>query len=193
MIKVERKTRETDITVHFEGPESAPGTIATGLPFFDHLLTSMFFHGSLGFSVKASGDLEVDPHHLVEDTGLVMGDAIRRFVEKESSIVRFGHAVIPMDDALAEAAIDAGGRPFLHMEAHFPQSRCGDFDVSLLKEFFRALAIRGGLNLHLSGRYGENSHHIAEALFKASGRALGTALAVQKAGKVPSTKGTITG
>ncbi len=192
MIKVERKTKETDITVSFEGPDTSPGTIATGLPFFDHLLTSMFFHGSLGFSVKASGDIEVDPHHLVEDTGLVIGDAIREFVEKGSSINRFGHAVIPMDDALAEAVVDAGGRPFLHMEALFPQSRCGDFDVSLLKEFFRALAVLGGLNLHISGRYGDNSHHIAEAICKAAGRALGTALKLREAGTVPSTKGTIT-
>jgi imidazoleglycerol-phosphate dehydratase len=192
MIKVERKTKETDISLRFEGPDTAPGTIATGLPFFDHLLTSMFFHGSLGFTLEASGDIEVDPHHLVEDTGLVIGDAIRRFVEEESTIARFGHAVIPMDDALAEAVVDAGGRPFLHMEALFPQSRCGDFDVSLLKEFFRAIAVRGGLNLHLSGRYGENSHHIAEALFKATGRALGTALRLRETGTVPSTKGTIT-
>jgi imidazoleglycerol-phosphate dehydratase len=190
-IRVERNTKETEISVSFEGPESLPGTISTEVPFFDHLLTSMAFHGELGFTISARGDIEVDPHHLVEDTGLVLGDAVRSYVLKKNAIERFGHAVIPMDDALVEVTIDAGGRPYFYMNALFPQSMCGNFDTALLKEFFRAFAVRGGLNLHIDARYGENSHHIAEAAFKALGKALGKALKEKAKGITPSTKGTI--
>jgi imidazoleglycerol-phosphate dehydratase len=192
-IKVERKTKETDITVLFSGKGVKPGKIDTGLPFFDHLLTSMSFHGNLGLEIRARGDVEVDPHHLVEDTGLVLGDALRGAIVKESAIKRFGHAVIPMDDALGEVTIDAGGRPYLKFSALFPQTMCGNFDVSLIREFFQALAIRGGLNLHMESRYGENSHHMAESLFKALGKALEEALAPSGRKEPPSTKGTISG
>jgi imidazoleglycerol-phosphate dehydratase len=171
--------------------------VDTGVPFFDHLLHAMAFHGRMGLSVAARGDLEVDQHHLVEDTGLVLGEALRRIVEGHGAVERFGHAVIPMDDALAEVALDIGGRPYLELSAVFPQERVGTFPVALIREFLRALAFRSGMNVHAAVRYGENSHHMAEALFKALGVALGRALAPRRGprgestGGDMSTKGTI--
>jgi imidazoleglycerol-phosphate dehydratase len=198
-----RKTAETDIAVEvsldLEGGDGI--RIDTGIPFFSHLLQAMAFHGGMGIKIQARGDLEVDEHHLVEDTGLVLGEALRRLVEQHGPVARFGHAVIPMDDALAEVAIDVSGRPYLAFAAEFPQERVGSFQVALLREFFRALATRAGINLHAQVRSGCNSHHMAEALFKALGVALGRAYG-PRAGSVGakgagggaggmSTKGTI--
>jgi imidazoleglycerol-phosphate dehydratase len=165
------------------------GGIKTGLPFFDHLLTSMSFHGGLGLAVEARGDLEVDPHHLVEDTGLVLGQAFARVLEKTGKVARFGHAVIPMDEALAEVTIDVCGRPTLSLQASFPQPLAGAFDLSLLREFFAALASQARISLHVEVRRGQNSHHMAEASFKALGRALREAFAAS--GQEMSSKGRI--
>lgn len=184
-----RTTRETSITVHYSPDEAREPTIATSVPFFDHMLTAMAFHGRMGLVVEATGDIEVDPHHLVEDTGLVLGDVLRQVADLEP-IERFGNAVVPMDDACGEATVDLGGRAYLVYRAEYPQAYAGTFDLSLLREFFQALAIRGRANIHLDARYGLNGHHMAEALFKALGRALRAAIARREAGEM-STKGLI--
>ncbi|MDC7126428.1 MAG: imidazoleglycerol-phosphate dehydratase HisB [Spirochaetales bacterium] len=186
--EVERKTKETDIKIVLNIDSSEKPVINTSLPFFDHILYSMAFHGGFYLNIQASGDIEVDPHHLVEDTGLVLGDAFKAAAAvSEKAIARFGHFIIPMDDSLSEVTIDACGRPYLVYRAEYPQERAGNFDIFLLKEFLKAFSDRAGLNLHAECRYGENSHHMAEALFKAMGKAL--AEAYRPFDMVLSTKG----
>jgi imidazoleglycerol-phosphate dehydratase len=189
-VEIERITRETEIHLKLDmnGGESR---ITTGLPFFDHLLEAMAFHGAMSLNLTAKGDIDRDPHHLVEDVGISLGLALGKTVREYGHIDRFGQAVIPMDDALAEAVIDAGGRPYLVYRAEFPQSHCGNFDTALLREFFLGVVNGGRINLHLHGRYGENSHHIAEALFKTFGRALRTAYRPRAEAQPASTKGTL--
>lgn len=172
MVKIERKTKETDINLSINMKQTGNVSIDTGLPFFDHILYSMAFHGGFTLSLSGKGDLEVDPHHLVEDTGLVLGQALFEFRQKAGAVARYGYSSIPMDDALSETTIDVCNRPYLVMNADFPQERSGNFDMFLLKEFFQALASTARINLHLNCRYGENSHHMAEALFKSLGKAL---------------------
>ncbi len=186
-----RTTKETDIEVVLDPDGPLSGGITTGVPFFDHLLTSMAFHGPLGLTVSARGDIDVDPHHLVEDTGLVLGQAFSAVLEKTGAVARFGHAVIPMDEALAEATVDVCGRPTLSWLASFPQPRAGTFDLSLLREFLGGLASEARISLHLEVRRGENSHHMAEASFKALGRALHAAYLPAGTGSGMSTKGRI--
>jgi imidazoleglycerol-phosphate dehydratase len=188
-VQITRKTRETDIQLGLDPDGAAAGNITTGLPFLDHLLVSMAFHGKILLSVTATGDLEVDPHHLVEDVGLVLGQALSAVLEKTGPVARFGHAVIPMDEALAEVTIDVCGRPTLVLQAQFPQPRVGTLDVALLREFFTALAAQARMSLHVEIRRGENSHHMAEAAFKALGRALKDAYA--PSGDEMSSKGRI--
>lgn len=185
-VESKRTTRETDIAIGLD--LSAPGDIQvdTGLPFFDHLLTSMAFHGGFGLAVKARGDVEVDAHHLVEDTGLVLGTALSDILRRAQPVARFGHAVIPMDEALAEVAVDVCGRPTLGYRPRFPQARAGSFDLWLLREFFLALADQARVSIHVDTRGAENSHHAAEAVFKALGRALAEAYGP---GRAMSTKG----
>ena len=186
-----RKTSETDVRVEVSlgaGPGAGPASVDTGVPFFDHLLRALAFHGRLGLNIRARGDLEVDEHHLVEDTGLALGEALARLVE-QGPVERFGHAVAPMDEALAEVAIDVCGRPTLAFSGEFPQARVGSFEAALLREFLAGLAARARIALHASLRYGYNSHHLAEALFKALGLALRRAYAPASGGM--STKGTI--
>ena len=176
-VQVARKTRETDITLTLDPDAPVAGAIRTGLPFLDHLLTSMSFHGGLGLVLEGRGDLDVDAHHMVEDTGLVLGQAFAGVLEKTGQVTRFGHAVIPMDEALAEVTVDVCGRSTLFWHALFPQPRAGTFDLSLLREFFTALAGQARISLHVEVRRGENSHHMAEAAFKALGKALQQAYA----------------
>jgi imidazoleglycerol-phosphate dehydratase len=187
-IETSRKTKETDVTVGLD--LSGPGEIRveTGLPFFDHLLTSMAFHGGFGMSVTAHGDVEVDAHHLVEDTGLVLGTALADILQRCQPVARFGHAVIPMDEALAEVAVDVCGRPTLGYRPRFPQARAGSFDLWLLREFFLALANQARISIHVDTRGAENSHHAAEAVFKALGKALAQAYGP---GRAMSTKGSL--
>jgi imidazoleglycerol-phosphate dehydratase len=175
--QVVRKTEETDITLTIDPDAAVAGGIGTGLPFFDHLLLSMSFHGRLGLAVEAKGDLDVDPHHLVEDVGLVLGQALAGVMEKTGHVARFAHAVIPMDEALAEATVDVCGRPTLSWVVAFPQTHAGTFDLSLLREFLTGLTAQARISLHLEVRRGENSHHMAEAAFKALGKALQAAYA----------------
>ena len=196
-VEVSRKTRETDVSLALDFDSSGVGAAGapaeslprTGIAFFDHLLAAMAFHGGFHLSLKAQGDLEVDPHHLVEDTGLAFGQALAEILGKTGSLARFGHATIPMDEALAEVAIDVCGRSTLVWKAEFPQPRAGSFELSLLKEFFAAVAFRAGISLHACIRYAENGHHAAEALFKAFGKALHKAYSLSD--REMSTKGRI--
>jgi len=176
-VKIERKTRETEIVLTLDPDTVSPPAISTGIPFFDHMLTSMSFHGRFSLSVEGKGDIDVDPHHLVEDVGLVLGQALLTVFEKTGSVARFGHAVVPMDEALSEVTIDVCGRPTLALHASFPQAAAGTFDFSLLREFFGGLSSQARISLHVEIRRGENSHHMAESAFKALGKALKQAYA----------------
>ncbi|MDR3154600.1 MAG: imidazoleglycerol-phosphate dehydratase HisB [Deltaproteobacteria bacterium] len=187
---VSRSTKETTIALDLalDG-----GSIAIETPsgFFTHMLTALSTYAGWGISLKAQGDAHVDLHHTVEDTGLVLGDALAAALGDFSGHRRFSSALVPMDDALAEAALDAGRRPYLHFEALFPQPAAGGFDFCLTEEFFRALTARAGWTLHLTGRRGRNSHHLAEALFKATGLAAAQALAPREGSGPFSTKGVL--
>jgi len=189
---VDRKTKETDIRIKLTVDGNGTHGIDTGVPFFDHMLTVYAVHGFMDLSIKATGDLAVDAHHTVEDVGLVLGDALSKALGDRKGIVRFGHAVTPMDDALAEVTIDLSNRPYLVYNVPAPACAAGAFGIDLAKEFFRAFATRGGMNLHVNVPYGENEHHIIEAIFKATGRALDQATALDERIKsVRSSKGTL--
>jgi len=185
--KKTRKTKETDIEVEL-ALGGGPVEIETGLGFFDHMLEALALYAGWSLKIKARGDLEVDAHHLVEDVGLVLGEALAGSLGDYAGHARFGSALTVMDDALSEVAVDAGRRPFLHFQVTWPQYRSGEFEMALVEEFWRALAGRAGLTLHIIGRHGQNSHHLAEAVFKGVGRALAQALA-PRAGGVLSAKG----
>jgi len=188
--RVERSTKETKIVLEIDWARNEPPQISTGVPFFDHMLTACAFHGGFFLKVAAEGDLAVDPHHLVEDTGIVLGQALRQTQTSLGATARFGHAVIPMDEALAEVTIDACGRAYWVYQAEYPQTHAGAFDLSLVREFWIGLANQAAINLHGTVRYGTNGHHMAEALFKALGKALAQAYAPRK-GQILSTKGTL--
>ena len=183
-----RKTRETDITLELSLDGGGGVEIDTGIGFFNHMLAALAAYAGWGLKIKAEGDLEVDHHHTVEDVGLVLGDALAASLGDYSGHARFGSALTVMDEAMTEVALDAGRRPYLHFEVNWPQSVCGEFEVCLVEEFWRAVSQRGGLTLHIIGRHGRNSHHLAEAVFKGAGRALAQALAPRPGG-VLSTKG----
>lgn len=188
---LERTTKETEVSVELclDGGESK---ISTGVGFFDHMLTTFAVHGGFGLKVKTVGDWEVDCHHTVEDTGIVLGKAFAGALRSKQGISRYGHAFIPMDEALGFAAADIGGRAFLAFQAEFPQERVGDFDSCMTEEFFRAFAMNAGLTLHLECKYGKNAHHMIEALFKAAAHALKDAAAVSGEGDgVLSSKGVL--
>jgi imidazoleglycerol-phosphate dehydratase len=189
-VESKRTTKETDVAVGLDLSGPTDIQVDTGLPFFDHLLTSMAFHGGFGLSVKARGDVEVDAHHLVEDTGLVLGTALSDILRRAQPVARFGHAVIPMDEALAEVTVDVCGRPTLGYRPRFPQARAGSFDLWLLREFFLALADQARISVHVDTRGAENSHHAAEAVFKALGRALAEAYAPGAGAAPPGTGAT---
>jgi imidazoleglycerol-phosphate dehydratase len=188
-VKIERKTRETEISLTLDPDTAAEPAIRTGIPFFDHMLTSMSFHGRFSLSVEGRGDIDVDPHHLVEDVGLVLGQAFSAVMEKAGPVARFGHAVVPMDEALSEVTIDVCGRPTLSLHASYPQPSAGSFDLSLLREFFAGLSSQARISLHVDLRRGENSHHMAESAFKALGKALKQAYSPD--GQEMSSKGRI--
>lgn len=196
-ITVERTTKETSITISLHVPdneEERPSakdelSITTGVPFLDHMLEGMLFHGGFTGTITASGDTQIDDHHTVEDVGIVLGQVFRAVVETHGPIARYGHAVVPMDDALAETVVDAAGRSFLVFRVDFPQAYAGHFDLALVREFFQGFANNAAINLHILGHYGLNGHHLAEAIFKSTGRALGTAYA--RVDAVRSTKGVL--
>lgn len=184
---VARRTKETDITLEL-GLDGGPVDVKTGIGFLDHMLTALAVHGGWGLSLAVAGDTHVDAHHTVEDVGLCLGEALAQALGDYSGHARFGSCLMVMDDALAEVAVDAGRRPYLVFEADWPQPACGQLEMALLPEFWRAVCQKGGLTLHIVGRHARNSHHLAEAMFKGAGRALAQALA-PRAGGAPSTKG----
>lgn len=190
---IERTTAETDIRVTVNLDGTGQVRAATGIGFFDHMLSALGRHGRLDLDVAVTGDLEVDGHHTVEDTGIVIGQAIAAALGEKAGIARFGSAFVPMDEALVLAALDISGRGQLHWAAEVPFGMVGDFDTQLAREFFIALAANAGITLHVRQLAGDNVHHILEAAFKAAGRALRQAVAIDPAlaGEVPSTKGVL--
>lgn len=188
-----RKTRETEIEMSINLDGLGTSAISTGIGFFDHMLESFSKHSAIDLNVKVSGDLHVDMHHTVEDTGIVLGNCINEALGNFAGIHRFGHAYIPMDETLSRAAVDLCKRPFLVWNVEFERDKIGQMDTELFPEFFRALAFNGGFCLHVENLYGENSHHIIESCFKATARALRKAIEIDpKLGSAPaSTKGTL--
>ena len=186
---VERKTKETQIrlTLCLDGGEAQ---VATGIGFFDHMLTALAFYAGFGLELQADGDLHVDGHHTVEDVGIVLGQALSRALGDRKGIRRFASAYIPMDEALCFTALDFSNRPYLVFDAEMPQPMIGGYDACLTEEFMRAFAVNSGLTLHMKCLYGKNAHHITEALFKSLGVAVKEAVAVTGAG-VTSTKGVL--
>ncbi|HXG02643.1 MAG TPA: imidazoleglycerol-phosphate dehydratase HisB [Candidatus Binatia bacterium] len=191
--RVERKTRETEVSVQLNLDGTGAAKIVTPIPFFSHMLEAWARHGLFDVTVEAAGDVEIDHHHTVEDVGIVLGQAVRRALGDRRGIVRFGTAFVPMDEALVQASLDISGRPFLVFDVPVARTRVSSFDLDLLPEFFRAFAFNAEITLHVLMRSGHNLHHISEAVFKAVGRALAEASRVEPriAGLVPSTKGTL--
>jgi imidazoleglycerol-phosphate dehydratase len=188
-----RQTLETDIRLTLNLDGTGTRDISTGIGFFDHMLTLFAAHGFFDLSVQAAGDLHVDLHHTVEDVGLVLGDAFDTALGDRKGIQRYGHAVVPMDETLTDVTVDLSRRPYLvyHTPQSFPASD-DRFDIGLCKEFFRAFAVRAGMNLHIHVRYGENQHHILESMFKAAGRALDSAVRPDsRISTIHSTKGNL--
>jgi imidazoleglycerol-phosphate dehydratase len=190
--QVARKTKETSVDVDLR---LAPGEarIATGIPFFDHMLEQIARHGGMTLTVRAKGDLEVDAHHTVEDVGIGIGEALRQAVADKVGLARYGHAVVPLDEALVEAVVDLSGRPHLTFNAKLPSGKrfIGAFDVDLTQDFLQALVNHARICVHVNVRYGRNLHHVVEAIFKATARALRAATAPEAGAGVPSTKGTL--
>ena len=188
-----RKTSETDITLTLSLDGTGASSVATGIGFLDHMLTAFARHGLFDLDVQAKGDLHIDFHHTTEDVGIVLGQALAKALGDKRGIRRFGQALVPMDEALAEAAVDLSGRPFIAWDVAFDQSKIGEMDTELFEEFFRALAVNGLLTLHVQLRTGHNAHHVAEACFKAAARALRMATEADPRahGAIPSTKGSL--
>ncbi len=190
---VSRDTKETQIALSVNLDGTGVANLHTGLPFFEHMLTQIARHGLIDLDVQAKGDLEVDAHHTVEDVGIVLGQAITQAVGDKTGIQRYGHAYIPLDEALSRAVVDFSGRPGLEYRVDYVRGRIGDFDVDLLREFFQGLVNHAQITVHLDNLRGDNAHHQAETLFKAFGRALRMAVTpdARMAGQVPSTKGSL--
>lgn len=189
--QVNRKTNETEIALRVAIDGTGQATINTGVGFFDHMLDLLARHGLFDLEVRAVGDLHIDAHHTVEDVGICLGKALLEAVGTPKGIRRYGHAVIPMDEALAEVAVDFSGRPFLVFNADLPKGSLGNFDVELAEEFMQALAVNARLTLHVNLRYGRNTHHCIEGIFKALAQALRRALETdpRNGDAIPSTKG----
>jgi imidazoleglycerol-phosphate dehydratase len=188
-----RSTAETEITLTLNLDGSGAAEIDTGVGFFDHMLTAFARHAMFDLNVRAAGDLQIDCHHTVEDVGIVLGRAFAQAIGDKRGIRRFGHALLPMDEALAEAAVDISGRPFLAWDVSFERQRLGEMDTELFEEFFRAVALNALLTLHVTRRAGRNAHHVAEACFKAVARAVRMAAEPDpRVGEaIPSTKGAL--
>ncbi len=191
--QIRRETNETQIELTLDLDGSGTHDLDTGVGFFDHMLSHIARHGMIDLTVKATGDLHVDAHHLVEDVGIVLGMALEQSLGYKRGIVRFGHAFCPLDEALVEVSLDLSGRSHLEFDLDLPAGKIGDFDSELVLEFFRGLAANARMTLHIRRQAGVNSHHLAEAAFKSFGRALRMAVEEdpRAAGTVPSTKGTL--
>jgi imidazoleglycerol-phosphate dehydratase len=190
---ITRKTAETDISATLNLDGTGTGSISTGIGFLDHMLTALARHALFDLDLRAVGDLHIDCHHTTEDVGIVLGQAIRQALGEKRGIARFGHATVPMDEALVEASIDISGRAFTGWSVAFSAPKVGEMDTELFEEFFRALAGNAGIALHIRQLAGTNTHHVAEACFKATARALRQAVELDPhlGGAVPSTKGAL--
>ncbi len=191
--RVERNTKETQITVTVNLDGTGHGSFATGLPFLDHMLDQVCRHGLVDLTVEANGDLEIDAHHTVEDIGITLGQALHAAWGDKRGLRRYGHAYVPLDEALSRVVVDLSGRPGIEYHIDFPRARVGDFDVDLFFEFFQGLINHAQITLHIDSLRGRNAHHIIETVFKAFGRAL--RMAVERDARLgdamPSTKGTL--
>lgn len=187
---VSRKTTETDIKLSLNLDGKGTSEIKTGIGFFDHMLTGFAKHGLFDLKVNVNGDIEVDGHHTVEDTGIVLGNAIKEAAGEKKGMTRFGYFILPMDDALVLCSIDFSGRPYLNFDMEIPSEKCGYFETDLVKEFFYAISYSAGMNIHIKLLAGDNSHHIIEATFKAFAKALDQATSLDpRITDVLSTKG----
>ncbi|MFL5170235.1 MAG: imidazoleglycerol-phosphate dehydratase HisB [Microvirga sp.] len=190
---VSRRTAETDVSVSLTLDGTGKAAIATGVGFLDHMLELFARHGLFDLEVKVEGDLHVDQHHTTEDTGIAVGQAFLKALGDKKGIARYADLHLPMDETLSRVALDISGRPFIVFKAEFPAEKIGAFDTELVREWFQAFAMNGGVTLHVEALYGDNSHHIAESCFKGLARALRKAVALdpREEGRVPSTKGTL--
>ncbi|MGD9124771.1 MAG: imidazoleglycerol-phosphate dehydratase HisB [Desulfarculaceae bacterium] len=173
--KIERKTKETEIKLTLDLDGQGRSEVRTGVGFFDHMLTHVAFHGRFDLAIEAKGDLEVDAHHTVEDVGICLGQALNQSLGERTGLVRYGEATVPMDESLVQVVVDLSNRPLLQVKGLRRPGAPGGFDIQLAEEFWRALAVHGGLTLHVLLHYGDNDHHLLEAAFKALGRALAQA------------------
>lgn len=192
---VKRETRETRIAISIDLDGDGEARLATGVPFFEHMLDQVARHGMVSLDIACEGDLHIDAHHTVEDVGIVLGQAFAAALGDKRGIARYGHAYVPLDEALSRVVIDFSGRPGLHYRVDYPRALIGAFDVDLLREFFQAFANGAAATVHIDNLHGVNAHHVAETIFKAFGRALRMAVAHDErmASTVPSTKGSLTG
>lgn len=187
---ISRKTFETDIQMELLIDGKGKSDIDTGIPFFDHMLISFTKHGLFDLSVKVDGDIEVDCHHTIEDAGIVLGQCIAKALGDKKGITRFGHIMVPMDEALVLCALDISGRPYLAFDGEFTMQSVGGYDTEMVEEFFRAVCLGAGINMHLKIMAGKNNHHMIEAMYKAFGRALDSATQFDsRVEGIPSTKG----
>jgi imidazoleglycerol-phosphate dehydratase len=185
-----RQTKETDVTVELNVDGVGKYEIDSGIGFLDHMLTHLSKHSGVDLTVKATGDLQVDAHHTVEDIAICLGECLLKALGDKKGIARYGHSSVPMEDALANVSVDLSGRPHCVYNAEYRTDKIGDFDVECIEEMLRSFSNSGRFNLHINVSYGTNSHHIAEGIFKGLGKALGAAVKVQGT-DVPSTKGTL--
>ena len=190
---VTRKTKETDISITIDLDGSGKSNIATGVGFFDHMLDQLAKHSLIDLDIKANGDLHIDAHHTVEDTGITLGQALTKALGERKGITRYGHAYAPMDETLSRVALDLSNRPYLVWNVNFTQETLGDMQTELFREFFHALAQTGGITLHCENLYGINNHHIIESTFKALAKALRMAIAIdpRAPNALPTTKGAL--
>ena len=190
---IERNTNETQISIQLNLDGTGQSSLKTGLPFFEHMIDQIARHGMLDLTIEALGDLEIDAHHTVEDVGITLGQAFSQAIGDKKGVVRYGHAYVPLDEALSRVVIDFSGRPGLEFRVQFPRARVGDFDVDLTHEFFQGFVNHANVSLHIDSLFGMNSHHIAETIFKAFGRALRMAATPDERmqGIIPSTKGSL--
>lgn len=189
--EISRKTKETDIFVKVDIDGNGKADIDTGVGFFDHMLTALSVHSGISMTIKVKGDLQVDCHHTIEDTGIALGQALGQALGVKSGIVRYGTAYIPMDESLAMASLDLSNRPFLVFNCPFTNQSCGGYDLCMTEEFFRAFAFNSGMTLHINLLYGTNDHHKCEAVYKAVAHALKTAVKENTDGSTLSTKGVL--
>lgn len=190
---ISRNTKETQITVSIDLDGNGTSSFETGLPFLDHMLDQVARHGLIDLTIRAVGDLEIDAHHTVEDIGITLGQAFLEAIGSKTGIRRYGHAYVPLDEALSRVVLDLSGRPGLEYHVEFPRARIGDFDVDLFHEFFQGFANHAKVTMHIDTLRGRNAHHIIETIYKAFGRALRVSVELdpRMAGEMPSTKGSL--